>query len=74
MANANLTEAEGKLVLDNLGVVSELIPFFKDKFSENLISAESLQSEDESDAKEIMSSEFYCYKFHKDETRSIYNI
>ncbi|KAF7403454.1 hypothetical protein HZH68_006248 [Vespula germanica] len=56
MANANLTEAEGKLVLDNLGVVSELIPFFKDKFSENLISAESLQSEDESDAEEMMSS------------------
>ncbi|XP_035722982.1 uncharacterized protein LOC118441973 isoform X2 [Vespa mandarinia] len=56
MANANLTEAEGKLVLDNLGVVSELIPFFKDKLSGNLISPESLQSEDESDAKEIISS------------------
>lgn len=56
MANANLTEAEGKLVLDNLGVVSELIPFFKDKLSGNLISAESLQSEDESGTKEIISS------------------
>ncbi|KAI4485555.1 hypothetical protein M0802_012731 [Mischocyttarus mexicanus] len=58
LANANLTEAEGKLVLDNLGVASELVPFFKDKLSENLISPESLKSEtdDKSDAKGIMSS------------------
>ncbi|XP_014612694.1 PREDICTED: uncharacterized protein LOC106791527 isoform X1 [Polistes canadensis] len=60
LANANLTETEGKLVLDNLGVASELIPFFKDKLSGNFISPESLQSEtdggEESDAKGIMSS------------------
>ncbi|XP_015191826.1 PREDICTED: uncharacterized protein LOC107074670 isoform X2 [Polistes dominula] len=58
LANANLTEAEGKLVLDNLGVASELVPFFKEQLSGNFISAESLQSEtdEELDAKEIMSS------------------
>lgn len=33
MANANLTEAEGKVVLDNLAVAADLFPFFKDKLS-----------------------------------------
>lgn len=33
MANANLTETEGKVILDNLGVAAELFPFFKDKLS-----------------------------------------
>lgn len=35
LANANLTETEGKIVLDNLGVASELFPFFKDKLSKS---------------------------------------
>lgn len=33
LANANLTESEGKIILDNLGVAAELFPFFKDKLS-----------------------------------------
>ncbi|XP_011868082.1 PREDICTED: uncharacterized protein LOC105562133 isoform X2 [Vollenhovia emeryi] len=33
LANANLTETEGKIILDNLGVAAELFPFFKDKLS-----------------------------------------
>lgn len=33
LANANLTEAEGKIILDNLGVAAELFPLFKDKLT-----------------------------------------
>ncbi|RLU15876.1 hypothetical protein DMN91_011632 [Ooceraea biroi] len=33
MANANLTETEGKVVLDNLAVAADLFPFFKDKLA-----------------------------------------
>ncbi|XP_011684588.1 PREDICTED: uncharacterized protein LOC105447955 isoform X2 [Wasmannia auropunctata] len=33
LANANLTEAEGKVILDNLGIAAELFPLFKDKLS-----------------------------------------
>ena len=44
LANANLTETEGKMVLDNLGVAAELLPFFKDKLSSNMPAAEALES------------------------------
>ncbi|XP_053973403.1 uncharacterized protein LOC128873691 isoform X1 [Hylaeus volcanicus] len=39
LANANLTEAEGKMVLDNVGVAAELIPFFKDRLVSKMPSA-----------------------------------
>ncbi|XP_043253492.1 retinal-specific phospholipid-transporting ATPase ABCA4 isoform X1 [Colletes gigas] len=44
MANANLTEAEGKMVLDSLGVAAELIPFFRDRLASNMPAAEALQT------------------------------
>ena len=50
LANANLTETEGKMVLDNLGVAAELLPFFKDKLSSpRMPTAEALQP----DAREL---------------------
>ena len=33
LTNANLTESEGKIILDNLGVAAELFPLFKDRLS-----------------------------------------
>lgn len=46
LANANLTETEGKMVLDNLGVAAELLPFFKDKFSSSRMpTAEALETD-----------------------------
>ncbi|XP_020291877.1 uncharacterized protein LOC109858741 isoform X2 [Pseudomyrmex gracilis] len=46
LANANLTEAEGKLVLDNLGVASELLPFFKDKLASRFSSGNETEEDD----------------------------
>lgn len=58
LANANLTEAEGKMILENLGVAAELLPFFKDKFSSKMPSAEALQAEaDAEEADQTVSSE-----------------
>ncbi|XP_028048892.2 uncharacterized protein LOC105837746 isoform X2 [Monomorium pharaonis] len=48
LANANLTETEGKIILDNLGVAAELFPFFKDKLAATFSSFAT----DESNAKE----------------------
>ncbi|XP_063992095.1 ATP-binding cassette sub-family A member 13-like isoform X2 [Diachasmimorpha longicaudata] len=36
LKNANLSEAEGNVIFDNLGVVGELLPLFKDKMSSDL--------------------------------------
>ncbi|XP_072756384.1 uncharacterized protein Ldd isoform X2 [Anoplolepis gracilipes] len=33
LANANLTETEGKVILDNFGVAAELFPLFRDRLS-----------------------------------------
>ncbi|XP_076641439.1 lipid droplet defective [Halictus rubicundus] len=44
LANANLTETEGKMVLDNLGVAAELMPFFKEKFASSMPQADSLKA------------------------------
>ncbi|XP_076284763.1 lipid droplet defective isoform X2 [Lasioglossum baleicum] len=44
LANANLTETEGRMVLNNLGVAAELIPFFKEKFASSMPKAESLKA------------------------------
>lgn len=54
LANANLTEAEGKMVLDNLGVAAELLPFFKDKLSSQMPAAEET---DAGEADRTISSE-----------------
>lgn len=55
LANANLTEAEGKMVLDNLGVAAELLPFFKDKLSSQMPAAE--EGTDAGEADRTVSSE-----------------
>nr|XP_012136751.1 PREDICTED: uncharacterized protein LOC100878441 isoform X3 [Megachile rotundata] len=44
LANANLTETEGKMVLNNLGVAAELLPFFRDKLSSKMPLAEASNS------------------------------
>ncbi|XP_076237165.1 lipid droplet defective [Calliopsis andreniformis] len=49
LANANLTEAEGKMILDNLGVAAKLLPFFKEKLSSNMPAAEALQTDAEAE-------------------------
>lgn len=56
LANANLTEAEGKMVLDNLGVAAELLPFFRDKLSSQMPAAEALET-DVQEADQTVSSE-----------------
>ncbi|KAL0111880.1 hypothetical protein PUN28_013230 [Cardiocondyla obscurior] len=50
LANANLTETEGKIILNNLGVAAELFPFFKDKLSKASFSFGN--ETDESDVEE----------------------
>lgn len=56
LANANLTEAEGKMVLDNLGVAAELLPFFRDKLSSQMPAAEALET-DAQETDQTVSSE-----------------
>lgn len=56
LANANLTEAEGKVILDNLGVVAELFPLFKDRLSSNFSLGDELEESNEEETDEIMSS------------------
>ncbi|OAD61200.1 ATP-binding cassette sub-family A member 13 [Eufriesea mexicana] len=45
LTNANLTEREGKMVLDNLGVAAELLPFFRDKLSSQMPTMEALETD-----------------------------
>lgn len=45
LANANLTETEGKMVLNNLGVAAELLPFFKDKLSSRMPTVQALETD-----------------------------
>ncbi|XP_014474957.1 PREDICTED: ATP-binding cassette sub-family A member 13 isoform X2 [Dinoponera quadriceps] len=56
LTNANLTEAEGKVVLDNLGVASELFPFFKDKLTASLPSAKQMDESNDEETGETMSN------------------
>ncbi|XP_024889665.1 ATP-binding cassette sub-family A member 13 isoform X1 [Temnothorax curvispinosus] len=59
LANANLTETEGKIILDNLGVVAELFPFFKDKLSASFsFGNETEQSDTEETDEELSKSDF----------------
>lgn len=72
LANANLTETEGKMVLDNLGVAAELLPFFKDKLSSSMPAAEALESNvDTEEANQTVSSELW--KIFKSSRGSVNN-
>lgn len=57
LSNANLTETEGKMVLNNLGVAAELLPFFRDKLSSKMPLAKDLESNEEETADQTVSSE-----------------
>lgn len=59
LANANLTEAEGKIILDNLGVASELFPLFKDKLTGSFSLGNEMEENNAEEAKESMSSKSY---------------
>lgn len=59
LANANLTESEGKVVLDNLGVAAELFPFFKDKLSASFSSENTTEENSAEETEEAMSSKSY---------------
>ncbi|KAG7198455.1 hypothetical protein KM043_005838 [Ampulex compressa] len=58
LSNANLTESEGKIVLDNLGVASELLPFFKDKLSNSFSSSKLAEGEAEESEEGMSNSQF----------------
>ncbi|XP_032690190.1 uncharacterized protein LOC116853290 isoform X2 [Odontomachus brunneus] len=56
LANANLTETEGKVVLDNLGVAAELFPFFKDKLAASLSSRVEIEENNDEETEGTMSN------------------
>ncbi|XP_019697173.1 ATP-binding cassette sub-family A member 13 isoform X1 [Harpegnathos saltator] len=60
LANANLTETEGKVVLDNLGVASELFPFFKDKLTAGFPSETKMKenNDEETEGTTMSNSQF----------------
>lgn len=45
VANANLTEEEGREVMKSLGIIAELVPFFRDRLSSGF--SEKMMQEDE---------------------------
>lgn len=55
LANANLTEAEGKIVLNNLGVAAELLPFFRDKLSSGKSSTETVDTDEQESDQQVSS-------------------
>lgn len=56
LANANLTETEGKIILDNLGVAAELFPFFKDKLSSGFSLGNEVEESGTEETDEAVSS------------------
>ncbi|KAL6258986.1 hypothetical protein P5V15_008908 [Pogonomyrmex californicus] len=66
LANANLTEAEGKVILDNLGIAAELFPLFKDRLSGNFSFGVETENLDE----ESLSSKSYS-QFLKDSSEML---
>lgn len=56
LANANLTETEGKVILDNLGVAAELFPFFKDRLSSGFSLGNEAEESDTEEMDETQSS------------------
>ncbi|KAH0550173.1 hypothetical protein KQX54_017854 [Cotesia glomerata] len=63
LKNANLSESQGKIIFDNIGVVAELVPFFKDKL------ASGVSFNDEGDNPE--SSEVSSGKFLQDASKML---
>ncbi|XP_028982053.1 uncharacterized protein LOC107039836 isoform X2 [Diachasma alloeum] len=57
LKNANLSEAEGNMIFDNLGVVGELMPLFKDKMSSDF-SAQQSETMETEDSSELTSGKF----------------
>jgi len=62
MTNANLTEAEGRIVVDNLAVAADLFPFFKERLSQSF-PAENM-TEDTDEETEGMSGKNYENEMH----------
>ncbi|XP_029170086.1 LOW QUALITY PROTEIN: uncharacterized protein LOC114939826 [Nylanderia fulva] len=59
LANANLTETEGKVILDNLGVAAELFPFFRDKLSGSFsLGNDTEESNTEETGEKLSSTQF----------------
>lgn len=56
LANANLTETEGKVILDNLGVAAELFPFFKDKLSASFSFGNDTEESNTEETEDTLSS------------------
>lgn len=50
LLNANLTEHDGKAILDNLGIVAELVPYFKEKLTSSLSSARNSTNKNSSES------------------------
>ncbi|XP_043481651.1 ATP-binding cassette sub-family A member 13 isoform X2 [Leptopilina heterotoma] len=50
LLNANLTESDGKAILDNLGIVAELVPYFKEKLTSSLSSARESTNKNSSES------------------------
>lgn len=73
LANANLTEAEGKVILNNLGVVAKLFPLFKDKLSANFSFGEIEEGNAEK-TDETMSSKSCIVIYRHYKPKSIANI
>ncbi|XP_078047717.1 lipid droplet defective isoform X2 [Augochlora pura] len=67
LSNANLTEAEGKTVLANLGVAAELMPFFKEKLASGVPTPEPLKSTVEEEEDQSMSTS----KFLEDSSKML---
>ncbi|XP_076176197.1 lipid droplet defective isoform X2 [Ptiloglossa arizonensis] len=68
LANANLTEAEGKMVLDSLGVAAELILFFKDRLASKMPTAEALEANVET---EVVNQTVSTSKFLQDSSQML---
>lgn len=64
LANANLTEAEGKIVLNNLGVAAELLPFFRDKLSSGKPSTETVDTDEQESDQQVSSMLGKLWKYN----------
>ncbi|XP_066598930.1 uncharacterized protein ldd isoform X2 [Prorops nasuta] len=78
LSNANLTEAEGKQVMDNIGVASELLPLFKDRLSSSLTAPETEESETDEPVSSSQflhdSSEMLCGRTMMSDSGEFYKI
>ncbi|KAG5315958.1 ABCAD protein, partial [Acromyrmex insinuator] len=58
LTNANLTESEGKIILDNLGVAAELFPLFKDRLSASFSVGKITDESNKEEIDEATNSQF----------------